>query len=123
MITPPAVCTTTLDSSHHSDQLFQCSENMNTCKDCGTLFQDIHHLYRHKHRHCQNRKKRLRDEGDITENDAFRKLVKRAQRGNDEEYNEKVTSLVNGGMSKSTSICKIDKQLVFKDADAFIESY
>ena len=78
---------------------------------------------RHKHRHCQNRKKRLRDEGDITENDAFRKLVKRAQRGNDEEYNEKVTSLVNGGMSKSTSICKIDKQLVFKDADAFIESY
>ena len=41
----------TLD--HHSAQLFQpeqtCPENMNACRDCNTLFQDMHHLYRHKH--------------------------------------------------------------------------
>ena len=115
----------TLD--HHSAQLFQpeqtCPGNMNACRDCGTLFQDMHHLYRHKHRHCQIRKKRLRDEDDITENDAFQKLIKHSRRGNEEEFNEKVTTLVNDGTSKSTAIRKIDKQLVSKDADAFIESY
>ena len=65
----------------------------------------------------------MRDEDDITKNDAFRKLVKRARRRNEEEFNEKVTTLVNDGMSKSTTNRKIDKQLVSKDADAFIESY
>ena len=65
----------------------------------------------------------MHDEDDITANDAFRKLVKRARRRNEEEFNEKVTTLVNGDMSKSTTIRKIDKQLVSKDADAFIESY
>ena len=83
----------------------------------------MHHLYRHRHRHCEIREKCLWDEDDITENDAFRKLVKRARRGNEEDFNEKVTTLVNDGMSESMAICKIDKQLVSKDADAFIQFY
>ena len=66
----PSIANITATLDHHSAQLFQpeqtCPENMNASKDCGTLCQNMHHLYRHKHRYCQIRKKRLRDGDDIT---------------------------------------------------------
>ena len=46
----PSITNITATLDHHSAQLFQteqtCSDNMNASKDCGTLWQDMHHLYR-----------------------------------------------------------------------------
>ena len=105
------------------EQVPEQIESMNSCMDCGTLFTNMKHLYRHREKHCHVHKKRLRDEDDITENDAFQSLAKRARVGNVEAFDEKINIMVNKGVNKKVAKRKAEKEFVSRDMDKFIKYY
>ena len=99
------------DKAHHS------------CQHCRLLFQNLIQANHHMMRNCDEYRKRLLEEEDLSEVPTFQKLVKRARTNNEGKYNALVDEFLENGLSEKQAEKKAEKELIDLDYDIFIKLY
>ena len=89
------------------------------CKTCGLLFKSAIDVNRHMLRNCAENRKRFRDD-ELTSNETFQKLVKRARLSNEQEYNDLVHEYVEG-LSEDEARSQAEQEI--NDLDTFMHNY
>ena len=74
-------------------------------------------------RNCDEYRKRLLEEEDLSEVPTFQKLVKRARTNNEGKYNDLVDEYLEKGLSEKQAEKKAEKELIDLDYDIFIKLY
>ena len=101
-----------------------CSDKAyHSCKHCGLLFQNLIQANHHMMRNCDEYRKRLLEEEDLSEVPTFQKLVKRARTNNEGKYNDLVDEYLEKGLSEKQAEKKAEKELIDLDYDIFIKLY
>ena len=71
-------------------------------------------------RNCDEYRKRLLEEEDLSEVPTFQKLVKRARTNNEGKYNDLVDEFLEKGLSEKQAKKKAEKELIDLDNGIFI---
>ena len=101
-----------------------CSDKVHhSCVYCGLLFQSLIQANHHMMRNCDEYRKRLLKEEDLSEIPTFQKLAKRARTNNEGKYNDLVDEFLEDGLSEKRAEKKAEKEQIDLDYNIFIKLY
>ena len=122
-----------------NDQINHCNETMQSCDDCGIVFENIHDLQNHIKKWCPEqsfKRKREEDEeeeeflprrkktNDVSEErKAFNQMMDRARTDNEGDWQTKVDKYIKDGLSEKEANEKADDRMHVKDMETFYRFY